>query len=115
VGSSSSSSTRPSSSPAFTSYGMSMHSATAAGLSSTAGSAAALAAGQVKYIPLDRIPVRPLPHRQHALDPMHKSHPDVGVAIIDARWVTAQQQQQQRLITCPGTCAVSVPLSHLLD
>jgi hypothetical protein len=76
---------------------MSMRNATAAGLSSATGSAAALAAGHVKYIPLDRIPVRPLPHRQHALDPMHKSHPDVGVAIIDARWVAGQQLHQQLL------------------
>lgn len=56
---------------------------------STGSSAAALAAGKVKYIPLDRIPVRPLPHKpaEHALDPMQKSHhPDAGVAIVDARW-----------------------------
>ncbi|WIA17082.1 hypothetical protein OEZ85_013981 [Tetradesmus obliquus] len=88
--SSSGSSNRPSSSPAFTSFGMSMRNAAAAGLSSTSSSSAALAAGHVKYIPLDRISVRPLPHRQHALDPMHRSHPDVGVAIIDARVLTGQ-------------------------
>jgi hypothetical protein len=48
-------------------------------------SAATLAAGHVKYIALDRIPARPLPVRQHELDPVQRSHPDVGVAIIHAR------------------------------
>jgi hypothetical protein len=42
--------------------------------------------GAVHYLPLDRIPVRPLPHRQHVLDPLEGSHPDVGIAIIDNRW-----------------------------
>lgn len=63
---------------------------------STSSSAAALSAGKVKYIALDRIPVRPLPHRpaEHALDPMQKSHhPDAGVAIVDARWVLYQLVQ----------------------
>jgi len=49
---------------------------------STASSLAALAAGEVRYIALDRIPVRPLPHRQHELDPFERSHPDVGITII---------------------------------
>jgi len=44
----------------------------------------------MRYIPLDRIPVRPLPHRQHALDPFERSHPDVGVALIDNRVLTGQ-------------------------
>jgi hypothetical protein len=26
--------------------------------------------------------VRPLPHRQHDLDPLDRSHPDVGISII---------------------------------
>lgn len=55
---------------------------------SPSNSLAALAAGKVKYIPLDRIPVRPLPHkpREHEMDPMQRSHhPDVGIAIIDSR------------------------------
>jgi hypothetical protein len=55
-----------------------------AGLGSTAAaSLAALAAGEVRYIALDRIPVRPLPHRQHELDPLERSHPDVGVTLVD--------------------------------
>eukprot|EP00775_Hariotina_reticulata_P013433 gene13433-13561_t len=60
------------------------------GLSASVSSTAALAAGHVKYIALDRIPARPLPVRQHELDPMQRSHPDVGVAIIDARVLTGQ-------------------------
>lgn len=54
-------------------------------LSTTAASLAALAAGEVRYIALDRIPVRPLPHRQHEFDPCERSHPDVGVTIVDDR------------------------------
>jgi hypothetical protein len=43
--------------------------------------------GRLRYLPLDRIPVRPLPHRQHAPDPVvASSRPDIGVAIIDNRW-----------------------------
>lgn len=52
-------------------------------MGSTAASLAALAAGEVRYIALDRIPVRPLPHRQHELDPLERSHPDVGVTLVD--------------------------------
>lgn len=55
-----------------------------AGLGGTAAaSLAALAAGEVRYIALDRIPVRPLPHRQHEFDPLARSHPDVGVTLVD--------------------------------
>jgi hypothetical protein len=53
----------------------------AGSMSATAASLAALASG-VRYIALDRIPVRPLPHRQHELDPVERSHPDVGVTLI---------------------------------
>lgn len=52
-------------------------------MGSTAASLAALAAGEVRYIALDRIPVRPLPHRQHELQPMERSHPDVGVTVVE--------------------------------
>jgi hypothetical protein len=52
-------------------------------MSATAASLAALAAGEVRYIALDRIPVRPLPHRQHELGPFERSHPDVGVTLVD--------------------------------
>jgi hypothetical protein len=52
-------------------------------MGSTAASLAALAAGEVRYIALDRIPVRPLPHRQHELQPMERSHPDVGVTAVE--------------------------------
>lgn len=55
----------------------------AGAMSATAASLAALAAGEVRYIALDRIPVRPLPHRQHELDPLERSHPDVGITLID--------------------------------
>jgi hypothetical protein len=54
----------------------------AGGVSATAASLAALAAGEVQYIALDRIPVRPLPHRQHEQDPVERSHPDVGISLI---------------------------------
>lgn len=54
-------------------------------MGSTAGSLAALAAGEVRYIALDRIPVRPLPHRQHELDPLERSHPDCGITMVDDR------------------------------
>lgn len=47
---------------------------------------AASPGGVVRYLPLDRIPVRPLPHRQHALSPLERGHPDVGVAVVDSRW-----------------------------
>lgn len=69
----------------FTVTSYTASSTAAGGLSSTVSSAAALAAGHIKYIALDRIPVRPLPHRQHSMEPMRQSHPDVGIAIIDAR------------------------------
>jgi hypothetical protein len=37
----------------------------------------------VRYIALDRIPVRPLPHRQHRLSPMERgSSPDLGVSLL---------------------------------
>lgn len=52
-------------------------------MGSTAASLAALAAGEVRYIALDRIPVRPLPHRQHELQPMERSQPDVGVTVVE--------------------------------
>ena len=52
---------------------------------STAVSLAALAAGEVRYIALDRVPVRPLPHRQHELDPLERSHPDAGITLVDDR------------------------------
>lgn len=54
----------------------------------TSSSLLDLASGSVHYIALDRIPVRPLPIRplEHTLDPMQRSyHPDIGVAIMDAR------------------------------
>lgn len=51
-------------------------------ISATAASLAAMAAGEVRYIALDRIPVRPLPHRQHGLDPVERSHPDVGITMV---------------------------------
>lgn len=57
----------------------------ALGVNNTASSLAALAAGEARYIALDRIPVRPLPHKQHALDPLERSHPHVGVALIGNR------------------------------
>ncbi|KAI8463909.1 MAG: Lipase/lipooxygenase [Monoraphidium minutum] len=61
--------------------------AAAAGLRSSSGGGGG-GGGCVRYLPLDRIPVRPLPHRQHALDPRGRGHPDIGVAIIDARILT---------------------------
>eukprot|EP00878_Enallax_costatus_P024829 GHUV01026521.1.p1 GENE.GHUV01026521.1~~GHUV01026521.1.p1 ORF type:complete len:349 (+),score=81.95 GHUV01026521.1:911-1957(+) len=60
---------------------------------STSNSLAELSAAKVKYIALDRIPVRPLPHKpkEHELDPMQRSHhPDVGIAVIDSRVLTGR-------------------------
>lgn len=64
-------------------YGSLGSQAGAAAMSATAASLVALAAGEVRYIALDRIPVRPLPHRQHELGPFERSHPDVGVTLVD--------------------------------
>lgn len=75
------------------------------GLSGSVSSTAALAAGHVKYIALDRIPARPLPVRQHELDPMKQSHPDVGVALIDAR--CAVGQATRILAVCAQSCDLS--------
>lgn len=61
-------------------YGSLTASPTAAG-----STLASLVAGEVRYIALDRVPVRPLPHKQHMLEPMETSHPDVGVALIDSK------------------------------
>ncbi len=42
----------------------------------------------VRYLALDRIPVRPLPHRQHVLSPMETgSSPDIGISLISSKWV----------------------------
>lgn len=57
----------------------------AARADTTLSSTAALAAGRICYIALDRIPVRPLPHRQHPRGPTERSHPDVGVTLVDER------------------------------
>lgn len=42
--------------------------------------------GKVRYIPMDRVPVRPLPHRRKHIDPGTMTTPEIGVAVVDNRY-----------------------------
>ena len=46
------------------------------------GSPESLGSGRVRYISLDRIPVRPLPVRQKRVHPHELTPPDIGVHIV---------------------------------
>ena len=41
--------------------------------------------GKTRYISLDRVPVRPLPHRRRRFDPSTMTTPDIGVSLVDTR------------------------------
>ena len=62
----------------------------ACGSTGASGGSGRAQGSTVHYIPLDRISLRPLPHRAHAADPVARSHPDIGVAVIASRLLTAQ-------------------------
>lgn len=40
---------------------------------------------RTRYISLDRVPVRPLPHRRRRFDPSTMTTPDIGVSLVDTR------------------------------
>eukprot|EP00798_Chlamydomonas_sp_ICE-L_P013676 gene13676-19564_t len=59
------------------------------------------AVGKTRYIALDRIPVRPLPHRRRRVDPSTMSTPDIGVSMVDTR-VMAHLGVKLKPSTCFG-------------
>lgn len=57
--------------------------------------------GRTRYICLDRVPVRPLPHRRRHFDPTTMTTPDIGVSIVDTR-VLAHLGVKLKPNTCFG-------------
>lgn len=41
---------------------------------------------KTRYIVVDRVPVRPLPHRRKRVDPTTMTTPDVGISMVHPRW-----------------------------